>query len=126
MIDYFRGGARPKHSGKISTTKSKRKKYEEEEEDDEEDFEDDEEEVRPSRSRNSRSKGRKQQKQSSGWNLIPWRSQNSKPSKKKGLSIRETLAQVARTGQNAYKEMYRRAKVKFLFLCIAYVVNLYS
>ena len=95
---------------------------EDDEEDDENDMEneDDEEEDYPVRSTNKKHgkqpltvyKGRPVKK-SRGWlptSLSFWKSK-SKKGKSKGPTIKDRLEQVAKIGQHAYKDIYRRAKV---------------
>ncbi len=85
---------------------------------DDDDFDDDEEEeieipIRHSNRKKSRAivPVRSARKKSSLFpaSFIPWKTSSNK--KSKGPTIRDRLEQVAKIGQHAYKDMYRRAKV---------------
>jgi hypothetical protein len=124
----IRGGKSPKSSSRKSSSKSsgpsKRKPVYDDEEDDD-DFEED--------NRRSRKKGKQGSKaaskpyksgrsskssKSGGMNLIPWGSGGGKKSKGFALPLpalgdfKDKLQDLAKQGQSAYKDVYRRAKVK--------------
>jgi hypothetical protein len=110
-LGAFKGGAKKR----IQTTKPKSKKivddYDEADED-EENEDDYYEEPKKRRSGRSQKRWPSKAKKQSGWSLIPWKTQSTKASKKKsGPSFRDTLDSFMKTGQSAYKEVYRRAKV---------------
>mmetsp|Transcript_21590 Transcript_21590/g.21731 ORF Transcript_21590/g.21731 Transcript_21590/m.21731 type:complete len:493 (-) Transcript_21590:143-1621(-) len=96
----------------IKKSKVKRSAYDDEEdEDEEEDDEEDDYKPRNTRSRRSafgsRSSKTRSAPQAKKMALVPW----SNAPKSTGTSWRERLEGIAKTGQSAYKDVYRRAKV---------------
>lgn len=121
------GGAKKKSSTKASLQKSKRSaRYDEEDNDyddfdeDNDDYDDYDDDIPPrskrGRSRASNSRRKSKSKGKSSYSLIPWAqsrpsTRDAKSKRKSTFSIRERLQQIAKTGQSAYKDIYRRAKV---------------
>lgn len=112
----LRGGAK----GKVGSSKSKNRRHTYDDDDDEED----EDNHRSGRRSSNIKKGKaakshkpshKKAPTKSKMQLMPWgQSPKAKGSKKSGsgTSIRERLEAVAKTGQAAYKDLYRKAKVR--------------
>jgi hypothetical protein len=121
LLALFRGGAKgkpPKKAQPISKSK-RRNRYEDEEDENEDDYDDEEDDdhhYKSKRGKSSRRTSNRGKSSRGSFSLIPWSSANndreSSSSKKKGPSIRERLEQIAKSGQSAYKDIYRRAKVK--------------
>lgn len=90
--------------------------------DDDDEDEDDREPPRKSKSKTtSKSKGKspppkgRSKDVRSRMELIPWgQSANTRKGKPKSLGFREKLEDLAKHGQSAYKDVYRRAKVSFV------------
>lgn len=122
LLALFRGGAKGKPAKKAQPiSKSKRRnRYEDDEDENEDDYDDEEDDDRHYKSKRGKSTSRRTSNRGKSnrgsFSLIPWSSANndreSSSSKKKGPSIRERLEQIAKSGQSAYKDIYRRAKVK--------------
>lgn len=49
--------------------------------------------------------------------MVPWGG-GKKKSKPKSLGIREKLEDLAKQGQSAYKDVYRRAKVRYTYTVV--------
>lgn len=91
------------------------------EEDDADDDDDEEEDRRSSKKSKSKTvakpkgksvpKGRGKDTRSR-MELVPWGQNNKPKGKPKGLGFREKLEDLAKHGQSAYKDVYRRAKVR--------------
>ncbi len=117
MSALFRGGAKGKPVKKAQPiSKSKRRnRYEDDEnEDDYDDEEEDDRYYKSKRGKSSRRTSNRGKSSRGSFSLIPWSSASNdreSSSKKKGPSIRERLEQIAKSGQSAYKDIYRRAKV---------------
>lgn len=112
----LRAGAKSTKRGasKSSSSSKKKRVIDDDEDDDDVEEEDDDLPSKKSGRKAKKSVSSKYNKksQSSKFQLIPWGKADSKGKKKrKGLSIREKLEQIAKQGQSAYKEVYRRAKV---------------
>mmetsp|Transcript_29047 Transcript_29047/g.27839 ORF Transcript_29047/g.27839 Transcript_29047/m.27839 type:complete len:623 (-) Transcript_29047:267-2135(-) len=111
-----------KNAVRTSSSSSRRKKPSKTDDDDDEDEDDDND--YKNNSKNSRSssknKGSKSTQKSSQKNknsrskmeMVPWGKPSGRKGKKsKSIGIREKLEELAKHGQSAYKDVYRRAKV---------------
>lgn len=111
----IRGGARKPSkpsSKRVDIKKSRTKRHVEEE--DEDDDDDDDFDSKPSKRRSGSykklsTKGKKRSAPRGAMQMIPWGSKSAPT--KKGSTIRDRLEAIAKTGQSAYKDVYRRAKV---------------
>jgi hypothetical protein len=114
-----------KTTSRSSSVSSRRKASisSDDDDDDDDDDEDDREPPRKSKSKTtSKPKGKSPPKGRgkdvrSRMELIPWgQSANTRKGKPKSLGFREKLEDLAKHGQSAYKDVYRRAKVSFFTL----------
>ena len=126
----IRGGKSSKSAVRKITSRSSsvssRKKAsinsdDDDDDDDDDEDEDDREPPRKSKSKTtSKPKGKSPPKGRgkdvrSRMELIPWgQSANTRKGKPKSLGFREKLEDLAKHGQSAYKDVYRRAKVNFV------------
>ena len=104
-----------------SSTSSKRRSTvdsDDEEDDDDDDEEEDRRSAKKSKSKTvskpkskSVPKGRGRETRSR-MELVPWGQNNKQKGKPKSLGLREKLEDLAKHGQSAYKDVYRRAKVR--------------
>ena len=110
-----------KSSASASSASSRRKATLERDDDDDDDEEEDSDDREPPRKIKAKvvskqkgksvSKGRGKDKRSK-MELIPWGSPaGNRKNKPKALGFREKLEDLAKHGQSAYKDVYRRAKV---------------
>ena len=114
-----------KSSARSSSTSSRRKATAQDDDDDEDDDEDDDREEERVSVRKSKSKIATKQKGKpalkgrgketrSRMQLVPWgQPANGRKVKSKSLGFREKLEDLAKHGQSAYKDVYRRAKVRW-------------
>lgn len=113
-----------KSSSRSSSTSSRRKAKVQDDDDDEDGDEDDDRDDERVSSRKSKSKTATKQKGKpvlkgrgketrSRMQLVPWgQPANGRKAKSKSLGFREKLEDLAKHGQSAYKDVYRRAKVR--------------
>jgi hypothetical protein len=119
FLIHTRGGAKSISSSRKFTPskfKTQKRKFETHDDDDDNDDEDEEHTGRNQNRHKQSSKTSRnypKHKQQKSFFLIPWgnKVRKGRKSQSSGFSINDKFRQLAKAGQSAYKEIYRRAKV---------------
>lgn len=108
-----RVGRNPSSRSRVSSRQTSRKSH-----DEDDDYQSDHISItgkmkskKPIKGKASRSRSSSSRGVGNPFQLISWSGSNRPKKKSKGPSLRERLEQLAKHGQSAYKEVYRRAKV---------------